>query len=113
MTIKSENVTVKSFLATESDIDICDDVCEELFIAYCGPMGLTKEGEEHFKEILNLPVTVYTDSNGYSNAVLHIDDSRSNVWKKRLALAKELFEGVAGYCSETDYEKYFIELWNM
>lgn len=105
-----EKTTVREFIKKEADIDIYDNVCEELGIAFCGPMGLTEEGEKHFSQILDLKVEIYVDSEGYYNALLDIDDEHEVVWKRRLRLAKEFFEGMAGYCSEKNYEKWFIEI---
>lgn len=105
-----EETTVREFIKRCEDIDIYDDVCEELGIAFCGPMALTKEGEKRFSKILDLKVDIYTDPDGYKNAVLKIDDKSEKVWKSRLRLAKQFFEGMAGYCSEENYETWFIEL---
>lgn len=109
--MKTETFTIRSFLDLEADIDISDDVCESLCIAFCGPMGLSEEGEKEFSEILNLKVIVFTHHDGYSSAVLNIDDENETVWKRRLKISKKLFEGMAGYCSEKDYDKWFIEKW--
>ena len=105
-----EETTVRNFIKLDADIDIYDNVCEELGIAFCGPMGLTEEGEREFAEILDLNVDIYTSGDGYKTAVLRIDDESSKVWKRRLRIAKEFFEGMAGYCCEQDYEKWFIEI---
>ena len=75
------------------------------------PNGLTEKGEKYFKEILSLGVTIYTDVEGYSTAVLHIDDPDERLWKRRLRLAVEMFAGMAGYCDEEKYNEFFIEEW--
>lgn len=110
MIITHEETTVRDFIKRSEDINIYDDVCEELGITFCGPMGLTEEGEKRFSEILDLKVDIYTDRHGYKSAVLRIDDESAKVWKRRLRIAKEFFEGMAGYCSEEKYEKWFIEI---
>lgn len=110
MKFTHEETTVREFIKLCEDIDIYDDVCEGLGIAFCGPMGLTEEGEKRFSEILDLKVDIYACEDGYKNAVLRIDDESSKVWKRRLRLAKQFFEGMAGYCSEENYETWFIEI---
>ena len=97
--------TIRDLLLMDVDIDVYDNVCESLAIAFCGPMNLTEEGEEHFKDVLDLPVSIYTDDNV---AIIDVDDSEG-VWQKKLKGAKELFYALAGYCSVTDYDTWFIE----
>lgn len=111
MTVKHEEMTVRNFIKLSADIDIYDDVCEELGVAFCGPMGLTEKGEIYFKEILPLRVTIYTDDRGYSTAVLHIDDPDERLWKRRLKLAIDMFYGMAGYCDEETFNELFIAEW--
>ena len=97
--------TIRDLLLMDVDIDVYDNVCESLAIAFCGPMNLTEEGKEHFKDVLDLPVIIYTDDNV---AIVDVDDSEG-VWQKKLKGAKELFYALAGFCSITDYDTWFIE----
>ena len=110
MKFTHEETTVREFIKRCEDIDIYDDVCEGLGIAFCGPMGLTEDGEKRFSKIIDLKVDIYSYDDGYINAVLRINDESSKVWKCRLRIAKEFFEGMAGYCSEENYDKWFIEI---
>ena len=90
------------------DIDVYDDVCEELGIAFCGPMELTEEGLKKFAEVLDYELTLVLHSYGDLPAyIVHVDDEKDEVWKDRLAKAKEFFEAAAGYCSVEDFEKWF------
>ena len=86
-----------------NDVDVYDNVCEELGIAYCGGMKLTKEGEEHFKEVLDYDIDVYED---YGEAVIDVDGDEG-VWQKKLKKAKEFFYSAAGYCACDDWDKWF------
>lgn len=95
---------VKDLLPMEIDIDVYDDVCEELGIAFCGPMRLTPEGERQFAEVLNYEIKIQTFG-GMMNAIVQID---GDGWKKRLKKAIEFFHSAAGYCSCEDYDKWFI-----
>ncbi len=87
------------------DIDVCDDVCEELYIAFCGPMELTESGEKQFGEALDYELEITGDV-----AIVKIDDDNDDVWGARLEKAKELFYSLAGYCSSDDYDKWFKEV---
>ena len=100
-------MTVKEFVelwadGTHEDIDVYDNVCELLAIAYCGTQ-LTKAGEEHFKEVLDYEILVMPVHN---IAVIDVDGPEG-VWQKKLKIAKEFFYSAAGYCAETDYDKWF------
>lgn len=88
-----------------NDIDVYDNVCEELGICYCVGTKLTKEGEEHFKEVLDYDIDVHEE---YCNAVIDVDDEEG-IWQKKLKKAKEFFYSAAGYCDESDYDKWFAE----
>ena len=96
-------MTVQELIAQEIDIDCYDDVCEELAIAFCGPMKLTEAGLERFAEVLTYPVTLTNDC-----AIIHIDDEEG-VWQKKLRKAKKFFYALAGYCSCDDYDNWFTE----
>lgn len=101
-------MTVKDLLKMEVDIDVYDDVCEELAIAFCGPMELTKEGEETFAEVMNYEVEFNTCSYGGLPAVIiKVDDPDEDVWNARLENARLFFESAAGYCSCEDYDRWF------
>lgn len=43
---------VKDLITQEIDIDVYDDVCEELGIAFCGPVELTDDGAHEFADVL-------------------------------------------------------------
>lgn len=89
------------------DVDVYDNVCEELGIAYCGDsIELTTEGKEHFKEALEFDIDYDAD---YSTAIVDIDDVEG-VWQKKLRKAKEFFYAAAGYCADSDYQKWFREI---
>lgn len=97
--------TIRDLLLMDVDIDVYDNVCESLAIAFCGPMNLTEEGKEHFKDVLDLPVIIYTDNNV---AIVDVDDSEG-VWQKKLKGAKELFYALAGFCPISDWHKWFVQ----
>ena len=98
---------VRDFINLEEDIDVYDDVCEELGICFCGPMGLTEEGAERFAEVMDYDIEI--DLSGrFATAVVHVDDDDDKTWKRRLKKAKEFFYSAAGYCDADDYDKWFV-----
>lgn len=96
-------MTVGKLMKEEIDVDVYDDVCEELAIAFCGPVKLTTEGFEKFKECLDYPVAYYPED-GF--AIVKVD-APEGIWQKRLKIVKELFDAMAGYCACSDYDKWF------
>lgn len=103
-------MTVNDLIKQEIDIDVYDDVCEELAIAFCGPLELTEAGKEKFREVLEYEIKLHNGPN-YSCpiAIVHIDDPDDAVWKIRLKKAMQFFYAAAGYCEEEDYSKWFKE----
>ena len=100
---EESTLTVKDLIAQEIDIDCYDDVCEELGIAFCGPMELTEAGLKKFAEVLTFPVTL----TNYC-AIIHVDD-KEGVWQRKLRKAIEFFYSLAGYCSCDDYDNWFVQ----
>lgn len=95
-----QTLKLRDFIKKDIDIDIADDVCEELAIAFVGPITLTEKGEENFSEILDLPVELHE---GYATLLLNDNDH----WEYLLKLAIEFFEAVAGYCEQDNYDAWF------
>lgn len=103
-------MTVNDLLSQEIDVDVYDDVCEELAIAFCGPLELTDDGRTKFAEVLGYELTLVPQSYGGLPAyIVHVDDPDDDVWESRLRKAKEFFEAAAGYCSVDDYCRWFKE----
>lgn len=97
---------VRDLIEQEIDVDVYDDVCDEIGIAFCGPIYLTEQGKEKFSEVLDYEVKLHT-VNGYENAQVKIDDDDEKVWKRRLKKAKEFFWAAAGYCPADDWDQWF------
>ena len=105
--MKVKDMFTVEFAETYGDVDVYDDVCCDLGVAYCGTL-LTKEGRTHFRSVMNLEVTLEQHPrHGYWEAVVHIDGEG---WERRLKKCQELFEGAAGYISEKEYHKWFKEV---
>lgn len=92
---------VRDLMKQEIDIDVYDNVCEELAIAFCGPMILTEEGEEQFADVLDYDCEIHDDC-----VIVDIDYAD---WKRRLRKACRFFFSLAGYCDCDDYDRWFIE----
>lgn len=98
---------VKDLIEQEIDVDVYDDVCDEIGIAFCGPIGLTEQGMKKFAEVMEYEIKLHT-VNGYDEAQVKIDDEDEKIWKRRLRKAKEFFWAAAGYCAADDYDKWFV-----
>ncbi len=87
-------------------IDVYDNYVEELAIAYCGEK-LTNAGKEHFAEALELPI----DHFDTEVVVIAVDEKGldEKTVEHRLEIAKDLFESMAGCCSETEWDEWFVE----
>lgn len=87
-------MTIREMLYCEMDVDVCDDVYDELFHAYCGPYVLTDFGLEQFSDILDLTLTMV----GARMVIVHIDSLPDYAIKhKRL---RTFFKILAGYCPD-------------
>lgn len=103
-------MTIRDLIHQEIDIDVYDDVCEELAIAFCGPQLLTEEGEKEFADIMGYEVEINSHSyGGYPAAIILIDDPDEAVWQERLEKVERFFYGAAGYCDCDDYDRWFME----
>ena len=91
---------VKDLIKMGIDIDVYDDVCEELGIAFCGPIELTAKGASEFEDVLDYEVEI----NNHCCIVL-IDQYED--WEFRLGRARKLFYSLAGYCSADDWDAWF------
>lgn len=93
---------IRDFIKMDIDIDVYDNVCDGIGIAYCGPMSLTEEGEKQFAEVMDYDIEIQDD--------VAIVDTDHDDWKHRLKKAKEFFYSIAGYCDADLYDKWFVEV---
>lgn len=91
---------VKDLLAMEICVDVADDYDERLWIAFDGTCSLTEIGMDVFGEALDLEVKLTTPS----DALIICRNA------KEAEAAKELFESLAGYCAEDEWELWFEEV---
>ena len=93
-------MTVRDLLEIDDiDVDVCDDYDERCYIAYCGGYNLTDEGVKEFGDALDIPIT------GFRGGIvtLHCE------YGEQAQACKALFESLAGYCEESDFDKWFTE----
>ena len=103
------NMKVKDLIAQEIDIDVYDDVCEELGIAFCGPLELTDAGMEKFGEVMEYDVKINANGLcGFPFVVVCVGGRKD--WKSRLRKAKAFCTSAAGYCAADDYDRWFKEV---
>ena len=115
-----ERMKVSDLLLFDNDIDVYDNVCESLAIAFCNPFDddevhewseyLTERGMRQFDKVLDYPIEIVGNDYGMDIpcAILDVDDVDDKVWRARLSLAKRFFYAAAGYCSCEDYDKWFL-----
>ena len=121
-----QKLTVCDLMRVMDDIDVYDDVCEELGVAFCNPFDddevhdwgeyLTEEGMKQFAEVLDYPMEIYpfnlkSFQHDYGMdmtcAVIGID-GEEGVWQKKLRNAKRFFFACAGYIDRDEYDKWFL-----
>ena len=100
---------LKDILTTETwnefgDMDVYNDVTDSVYPAWCGNL-FTEEGREHFAEVLELEAETTTVWD-CAAIIVHTDGEN---WKHNNALVRELFVDMAGYCTEEEYERWFID----
>lgn len=107
--MKVKDMFTKEFAEQYGDIDVYDDICEELAIAFCGPLELTGQGTHYFEMVLEDEVNINEDRD-LREAMVLIDHLPEGVWQKHLKKLCELFEGAAGFCTVNEYEEWFSEV---
>ena len=87
------------------DMDVANDVTDELWPAWCGET-LTEVGAKDFAPVLELEAEI-APVWGYPGIVLLIDKDAN--WEEEWDEAGNLFNAIAGYCDEDQYELWFKE----
>ena len=94
-----EKMTVREFLTKcEEDVDVCTDVIDHGEVAYCPVILLTDDGEKEWSDILDLNVDV---NYRWNVAVVECptEELDDRAW--------DFFMSIAGYCSDSNWEKWF------
>lgn len=95
-------MTIREFIKQEIDIDICDNVYDSYYPAFCGPVHLTEEGEKEFADVLDYEITPYVNE---CIAIVDVDyyDNYAEAHRK----AKYFFTALAGYVDDDLWNKWF------
>lgn len=107
--MKTEKMRVRDFIKLSEDIDVYDNYTDELGIAFCGPMSLTEEGKKEFGKILDFEIEIVRGYQYGDFAVINVDSPDEKVAEENLKLAIKFFHSLAGYCTEDEYDDWFIE----
>ena len=89
---------LKDFLKEAFDVDVESSFSDDWVIAFIGPVKLTKKAKVKFAAILDNEVHL----RGLCGAEIEVEDEDQD------ELAKNLYYAAAGYCSRSDYQKYFL-----
>lgn len=107
-------ITFEEYLKNlKTDTDVYIDGTGES-CAVCVPLPrLTEEGRKHFENALKLPMdndseglVVSNNGNDYTDYAEWEEVGRGDGGPLRLAV--ELIYSMAGYCSTSDYDKWFV-----
>ena len=105
--LNKTTMKVKDFISQEIDIDTYNTYTDYV-ICFCGPCKLTAEGKKEFADILDLDVVICEYTNGYekwAEIIIPNNEEEEKVYK----IVKHFLASAAGYCSESNYNKWFKE----
>lgn len=103
--MKVKDIFTDKFYEEHGDIDVYQDCLDIDGIAYCGNK-LTKQGKAHYKHLLNLNCKI-GKAWGYPCVWVLVNGEQNDE-----QLAKDvmgMFYDMAGYCTEEEYDKWFVE----
>lgn len=95
-------MTIREFIKQDIDIDVCDNVYDRYYCAFCGPIHLTAEGEKFFADVLDYEIEQYVNE-----CVAIVDIDYYEDYGEAHRKAKYFFQSVAGYCEEDLWDKWF------
>lgn len=105
--VPNGRMTIRELIGYEIDVDVANNVTDSLDMCLCCPMQLTEEGEEEWGDVMKYVINVYGEDN-YAECI--VDDEEPKIpWNKKLRRLNNFLNSAAGYCSEEDYEKWFID----
>lgn len=108
-TIKLQGrMTIRELMKHDIDIDVYNNITDDEAVALVCPMELTEEGEQEWGDVLNYIVEVNTDGN-YSYAICICDDNPNIKWQTKKKRLTNFLWSAAGYCSEENYDKWFLD----
>ena len=105
---RKEDTTIRGLLGMNIDIDVYDDDSEGIGVAFCGPVGLTEEGEKEWEGILDYKVSFVDETICGDIAVVKIPEDVD--YDEMLDRCSDFFGALAGYCSQSNWDKWFYWL---
>ena len=95
---------VKDLIKMDIDVDVYDNVTDDgIAVAFCGAQELTEEGKAEFEIALNLDVEIEGDV-----AIVNVESGiHPEKWESNLKNASRFFWSAAGYCNDSDYQRWF------
>ena len=106
--------TDKTLWAKYGDMDVYNDCIDDMAAAWCGTI-MTFEGAEHYDsgykysnygKILDTPIEISAGTYGFDIEV-KVDDYPD--YSKRWNYISQIFSDAAGYCTEEEYDRWFID----
>ena len=99
-------MTIRELMEYEIDIDVANNVTDSLGCCLVCPIKLTEEGEREWGDVLDYIVDVSGDDN-YAECI--VDDDPNIKWQTKKMRLNDFLYSAAGYCSEDDYNKWFVD----
>lgn len=97
-------MTLLDLMMIPGDRDVSDDVFDYLPLCVSGPIQVTEEGRDEWRDVLRLPVTAFDEH----YAVVSVDDPDEDIEERRALRLQRFLRAQAGYCSEKDFDRWFI-----
>ena len=99
---------VIEFIQLDIDIDIIDTETDDLCVGFVGPLRLTNEGKEYFKEVLNYEISIPKHCKNPEAEIIITGKTNKEI-DRQINLIKDFFNSAAGYCSNINWHKWFKE----
>lgn len=101
-------MTIRELMKYEADVDVYNNITDDEAICLCCPLELTEEGLKEWGDVLDYIVETTTDGD-YSYAICFCDDNPAVKWQTKKKRLTNFLWSAAGYCSDKDYNKWFME----
>lgn len=98
--------TLREYLTKggDRDIDVCGEVYDFACAVCCLPIIITEEGEKRWGKVLDCPIVV---CNKTAFGVILDTEIVDKDEDSEIGETGRFLVSLAGYCSETDYDKWF------
>ena len=104
--MKLKDILTAEMYDRYGDMDVYSDCIDDIAPCWCGTL-LTEYGKEYYAEALEVEADIDEESNFIGWCILTYTDCEEDCEKKWYKVT-ELFNDMAGCCSEEHYDKCFI-----